>query len=979
MRPTSWFETLRRQPAARTATRRSFLRPSKRPARAAAATAFLVAVTGALLSATPSLGEESAVPPVVSVSAPEDSRWTRTLERVATGVVTIQVDLTRAFDTEWNMSSQATGFVVDAKRGLILTNRHVVTPGPVTAQAVFLNREEVQLYPVYRDPVHDFGFYRYDPAKLRFIKPTELKLHPQGAQVGREIRVIGNDAGEQLSILAGTLARLDRQAPNYGVGKYNDFNTFYYQAASSTSGGSSGSPVIDIEGRVLALNAGGSSAAASSFYLPLDRVARALQLIQDGKPVRRGALQTVFVYTPFDEVSRLGLPADVETAVRRKFPNYTGMLVVSEVQPGSPAEGVLEPGDILVRINGELSADFDTLARVLDDGVGRTVKLEVSRGEQLLERELPVQDLHSLMPDRFLELGDAVVHDLSWQQARHINVPIRGVYVANPGYIFSAAGVPRGAVITEVDGRPVASLRDLETVAAALKDGQRVTVRFFTIDDPNTAQVRVVRMDRRWFPARTCNRDDEGGVWPCTRWAEDGAAQPPAPATTSYAKTADPMVNRLAPSLVLVNFDMPYSVSGITERSYFGTGLIVDAQRGLVIVDRNTVPTPLGDVRLTFAGTIEVPGRVEYVHPVHNLAVVSYDPAMIGQTPARAASLRALELQPGEQVWAIGLRADGKVQSRATTIASVDPVALPLSRTLQFRDSNLETVSLINGPGDYDGVLVNKAGEVVASWASFAYESGRDMVQENRGIPAELLLEMLSLVRDGRQLHSLEAELQPVSLASARKLGLPDTWTRRMEQHSPERRQVLGVQRLVGGSPASRLLKPGDLILDIDGVVVNRFREVERSVQKPSVRLTVLRAGREQAIDVPTVVLGGRDLDRIVVWSGAVLQQPHRALAAQRGVEPGGVFVAYFAYGSPATRYQLWAGRRIVEVDGRPIANLDEFIQAIAGREDRSSLRLRTVTWNGSVDVITLKLDKRYWPTYELRRTDEGWKRAALD
>ena len=87
------------------------------------------------------------------------------------------------------MSSQATGFVVDAKRGLILTNRHVVTPGPVTAQAVFLNREEVTLYPVYRDPVHDFGFYRYDPSKLRFIKPTELKLYPQGAQVGREIRV----------------------------------------------------------------------------------------------------------------------------------------------------------------------------------------------------------------------------------------------------------------------------------------------------------------------------------------------------------------------------------------------------------------------------------------------------------------------------------------------------------------------------------------------------------------------------------------------------------------------------------------------------------------------------------------------------------------------------------------------------------------------------------------------------------------------
>src|SRR5690606_11481830 len=232
------------------------------------------------------------------------------------------------------------------------------------------------------------------------------------------------------------------------------------------------------------LNAGGSTAAASSFYLPLDRVARALRLIQEGKPVTRGTLQTVFSYTPYDEVRRLGLDNETESEVRRKFPRSTGMLVVSEVQRGSPAEKIIEPDDILVRINGDLAIDFDALATELDEGVGNTVMHTLQRGGRVLERKLTIEDLYAITPDAFLEFGAAVVHDLSWQQARHINVPIGGVYVANPGYVFGAAAVPRGAVITEVDGKPIANLEAFEAVVRHLKDGERVTVRYFTIDDP---------------------------------------------------------------------------------------------------------------------------------------------------------------------------------------------------------------------------------------------------------------------------------------------------------------------------------------------------------------------------------------------------------------------------------------------------------------------------------------------------------------
>src|ERR1700694_5350274 len=697
---------------------------------------FLLSVARVLAAAAPVPASVAAQVPAPGIlNSP--ANWAQTLEKIASGVVTIQIDSTRAFDTEWNTTAQATGVVIDAKRGLILTNRHVVTPGPVTAQAIFLKREEVQLYPVYRDPIHDFGIYRYDPAKLKFIRPAELPLYPAGAVIGREIRVVGNDAGEQLSILAGTLARLDREAPEYGYGKYTDFNTFYYQAASSTSGGSSGSPVIDIEGRVVALNAGGATGAASSFYLPLPAVTRALKYIDAGKPVPRGTLETVFKYTPYDELRRLGLNPDTEARMRSAYPKLTGMLVVEHARPGSAADGVLAPGDTLVAIDGKPTPEFFTLEDVLDGHVGQQINVEVQRGRETLRHALDVQSLSSITADEYIEFGEAVVHTLSYQQARHFNVPIKGVYIANPGYVFGSAGIPRAALISSFNGKKVDNLTDFAAALADLADGARALVRYVTLEDPRGTQLKVIRMDRGSVPARPC-------------------------------------IDRLAPSLVMVNFDMPSSVSGVTEKNYHGTGVIVDAERGLVAIDRNTVPIAMGDVRITFAGTVEGPGKVVFVHPLHNLAVVAYDPKAIGTTPVRAATLLTKPLSAGDDVWVVGQRADSKILSQKTQISSVDVVSFPLSRTLRFRDSNLEVVSLINPPGDYDGVLADEKGNVLALWSSFAFESQREPEQVNRGMPAELVSEMIGVVADGRPLYSFEGEFNVQSLAGGPGVGLPD-------------------------------------------------------------------------------------------------------------------------------------------------------------------------------------------------------------
>ena len=423
------------------------------------------------------------------------------------------------------------------------------------------------------------------------------------------------------------------------------------------------------------------------------------------------------------------------------------------------------------------------------------------------------------------------------------------MYVANPGYIFGAAGVPRGAVISSANGKPTPNLAAFEAVVAGLADGERFTVRYSTVDDPNGSSVRSARMDRRWFPANHCLRDDAAGLWQCAALPNLGSAKPEVGGSTRFSKPDDPRAAALAPSLVGVGFDMPYSVSGITERNYRGTGLVVDAARGLVVVDRNTVPVSMGDVRVMFAGTLEIPGKVEFVHPLHNLAIVSYDPKLIGNTPVRSAKL--LDRQDHAGRVAVGGRHGRRTASSTRAPRrwpSLSPIQLPLSRTMQFRESNLETIQLVNGPTDFDGVLTDTAGGVVGLWSSFAWESGRELQQENRGVAIGVVSDMLRRVQAKQPLFSLEAEFVPQPLAAARRLGLSDDWLRKLELASPNQRQVLSIVRLVGGSPAVGRLKQGDILLSIDDKVVTKFREVELAVaDKPEVSVMVWRDGEETA------------------------------------------------------------------------------------------------------------------------------------
>jgi len=906
------------------------------------------------------------------------SEWEATLEKVVPAVVSIRVTATRDFDTESASNSQGTGFVVDAEQGLILTNRHMVHDGPVIAEAVFVDNESVALQPIYRDPVHDFGLYRFDPAAIEHMELAQLPLSVDGARVGAEIRVVGNDAGEKISILDGTLARLDRNAPNYGGNTYNDFNTFYIQAASNTSGGSSGSPVVDVSGSVVALNAGGNMGAASSFYLPLPRVVRAFELLRAGEPVTRGTLQSVLRYVPFDDLERLGLSEQTEVAVRALPSQPTGMLVVEEVVPGGPADGQLKPGDIVVSVAGEPLLGFVQLEEVLDASVGDTVTLEVERGGRPLEVDVTVGDLHAISPDSYLEVGRGVLHDLSYHQARNHHRPVQGVYLAVSGYMWAAGEVPAGAVISHVDGEEVPDLDAMQEVLESRADGERLRVRFDMVNDPRRSYETVVVMDRTWFAMQRCTRN-EVGAWPCEASPPPPPLEPPPPADVLLTADGDNRVARkLARSLVVVDFDVPYPNAGVKDFNYVGVGTIVDEAKGYVIVDRDTVPVALGDMSVTFGGTVRVPGELVYLHPVHNWALIRYDPALIGDLDVEEVTFVDQEVEEGDKVFQVSLNRAQELVTGKGEIDWVEALTLGASATPRYRDANVEGMWVDGIESSLGGVVANRKGEAVALWASFL-----DQREDDRtfyGLPGRFILPALEPLLRGEDpdYRAPGFEVGALDLVSARDRGLSDGRIKQILAHDPERRQVLEIRRVDGGAPAHGEVRQADLLLEIDGELVTRMRELEAAVQVPQMELTVVRDGEEKQLSFETLALDGTGVDRVLSWAGLLLHEPHDEVSAQWGFEAEGIYVAWLWYGSPGSRYGIRPTRRIIEVDGEPVRTLDQFMEAVEGREDRSAVRLTLEKFDRSRSVEALRLDLQYWPTQLFELDDGTWTRTEV-
>jgi hypothetical protein len=136
------------------------------------------------------------------------------------------------------------------------------------------------------------------------------------------------------------------------------------------------------------------------------------------------------------------------------------------------------------------------------------------------------------------------------------------------------------------------------------------------------------------------------------------------------------------------------------------------------------VATPVADVMLAFfVYRMEIPGQVLFLHPIHNYALVAYDPVALGPVGATAVHAASLLPEPslnrGDVVYLVGLSPSLQARSLKSFVSNpgvslnIGPAHIP-----QYRAMNMDVIEADFG-STFSGVLVDEKGKVQALWGSF--------------------------------------------------------------------------------------------------------------------------------------------------------------------------------------------------------------------------------------------------------------------
>lgn len=346
--------------------------------------------------------------------------------------------------------SAGSGVIVDARRGLVLTNHHVVRAAE-RITVTLKDRRDFTAELVGSDPATDIALLRIPAESL-----TALPFGDSDSlEVGDLVIAIGNPFGLGQTVTSGIVSALGRSGITNG--NFEDF----IQTDASINPGNSGGALISSKGELVGINtailapSGGN--VGIGFAVPAN-MARAVmdQLLRFGS-VRRGRIGVVIQDLQPEAAEHLGLASDQGALIAR-------------VEPASPAEHAgLRAGDVVLTVDGHqvhgsgelrnriglVEADQDVRLEILRDGRQQNVSVRVSPARS--------GETDAGGPAR---LGGARLGAIPSDHPAYGQID--GVFVAavQRGSPAAVAGLRRGDIILGVDGQPVASIEELDDALA---------------------------------------------------------------------------------------------------------------------------------------------------------------------------------------------------------------------------------------------------------------------------------------------------------------------------------------------------------------------------------------------------------------------------------------------------------------------------------------------------------------------------------
>lgn len=340
--------------------------------------------------------------------------------------------------------SLGSGFIVSAD-GYILTNRHVVGDA-ATVVVKLTDKREFTGKVVGADALSDVALVKIDASDL----PVVVTGNPERTDVGDWVMAIGSPYGFANTVTSGIVSAKSRSLPGEA---YIPF----IQTDVPINPGNSGGPLFDLSGHVIAINSmiysktGGYQ--GLSFAIPIDVALDVKdQLLRTGH-VSRG---------------RLGVALqEVSQALARSFglPKPDGALI-SVVEPDGPgAQAGLQPGDVVLAVNGrEVGDTADLLTTVAKIKPGQTADLLVWRSGTATHVSVTVGELESNSGSAIAtqtppRLG-VTVRPLTPLEQQKVGVD-HGLLIQQVTGRAASVGLKAGDIVLSVNGTPVTTITQL--------------------------------------------------------------------------------------------------------------------------------------------------------------------------------------------------------------------------------------------------------------------------------------------------------------------------------------------------------------------------------------------------------------------------------------------------------------------------------------------------------------------------------------